>query len=125
MDPIGKEYLRVCIELYKTPLSHRDDMHACKFDPNDYSLEFDDCGTAGWIESKEDTKKKRVFLDLIDSDLAGVCRCPRKLSTDEKNYLGLCIALWQTRLQYTKHVIEYIERDSQKKKYLSKKNFGV
>jgi hypothetical protein len=67
------------------------------------------------------TQKKRVFLDLIDSDLTGECRCPRKLSTDEKNYLGLCIALWQTRLQYTKHVIEYIERDSQKKKYLSKK----
>jgi hypothetical protein len=61
MDPFGKEYLRVCIDLYKTPLSHRDDMHACKFDPNDYSLEFDDCGTAGWIESKEDTKKKESF----------------------------------------------------------------
>jgi hypothetical protein len=106
VDRTANNYLRVCIELYKTPLSYRDDIHVYPHDTDDIAQP--GCRTGGWIESKELTEQKRGYLDLINGDHSAYYFLPRKLSTDEKKYLSLCIALWQTPCMYSEHIVQFI-----------------
>jgi hypothetical protein len=91
----------------------------CPLDPDDYAQP--GCRFGGWIESKEVTEQKREYLDLINNDRSTEDIWPRKLSTDEKKYLSLCIALWQSPCMYSEVESQYTiderinERNSWKK----------